>query len=282
MVRIAFDVGGTKTRVAVSEDGKTIGALEKVPTIGEDFEAGVGALCDLAHKLAGGREIEAVGGGTAGVFNEKKSMLMRSPNISGWEGKDIASEIGKRLSAPVFIDNDSVVVGLGEMVAGAGTTEGIAGYITVSTGVGGARFIDGKPDVAAYGFEVGHQTIDFDQSHCVDCPGNDLEDYISGKSLEKRFNKKAYELEDPVLWEHEARLLAIGLANTIVHWSPHVLVLGGSMIVGSPGILVEHVVKHLEEILTLYPTLPEIRKAGCGDTGGLVGALELINQRMGQ
>jgi glucokinase len=50
--------------------------------------------------------------------------------------------------------------GLGEAVFGAGKGREIVVYMTISTGVGGARIVGGKIDASAMGFEPGHQIID--------------------------------------------------------------------------------------------------------------------------
>jgi len=74
-------------------------------------------------------------------------------------------------------------------------------------------------------------------------------------------------------------LLACGLANTIMHWSPNVVVLGGSMIIGNPAISIPSTIKTLEKILTTYPTIPDVKRAECGDIGGLYGGLAMIKAK---
>ena len=114
---------------------------------------------------------------------------------------------------------------------------------------------------------------------CGECavPG-DLEKYISGRGVEQRFGKSAEEIDDPKVWEELAEWFAVGLNNTIVHWSPDVLVLGGSMIIKDVGIPVGRVEYHLKNIVKIFPELPDIKKAELGDVGGLYGGLELIKQ----
>lgn len=266
-------------RLASSRDGKTIDDIIKIETPSDDVDSGINQFCEAVEKLKVNDEVTAVGGGIAGVLNKDNSILVHSPNISGWIGYPLKENLQARLGAPVVIENDTAVVGLGEAIAGAGTPVGVMAYVTVSTGVGGVRIVDGQIDRSTYGFEIGHQYIDFDRSYCADCPEpGDFESYISGKSLEIRYGKKAYELTDTTLWEQEAKLLAVGLANTIMHWSPEVVVLGGSMVVGTPSISVDRVREYLKEYLLVYPELPEIREASCGDVGGLSGALALIER----
>ena len=86
--------------------------------------------------------------------------------------------------------------------------------------------------------------------------------------------KKPKEITDPAFWDDMARVLAIGINNTIVHWSPDVVVLGGSMITGEPAIPVDATERYLHDMLKVYPQLPPVKKSELGDHGGLWGALE--------
>lgn len=271
MAYLLFDIGGTKMRLAVSKDGESFGEPKVVPT-SKDFEEGMQTFKKLADELSGGEKIEMVSGGMKGPFNKEKTMIENSSVLSDWNNKPLKKELEKAIGAPVFIENDTALVGLGEMRSGAGKGEEIGVYITVSTGVGGARYVDGVIDENRFGFEPGHQIIDFENNLS-------LESLVSGTALEKRAGKKAYEVTDPVIWDELAKTLAYGLYNTILHWSPDLVVLGGSMIVGEPAIDVELVKKYLNKINTKFPELPEIKKAELEDFGGLYGALAFLKQQ---
>ena len=109
-----------------------------------------------------------------------------------------------------------------------------------------------------------------------------MEDLVSGSAVEKRFGKKPYEIvQSDHIWDELAEKLAYGIHNSIVHWSPDVIVLGGSMIVGDPAIKISDVRKHLSVISKVYPKLPKINKATLGAVGGLHGALQYLNSHLG-
>lgn len=266
-------------RIAASRDCKTLVGEPQIVKTPEDFDEGVALFGKLAQQLCGGEQLEAAGGGIAGPLNKDKSELLNSPHIPGWIGKPLKDELSKILGAPVYIANDTAIVGLGEAHFGAGRGYNIVVYITVSTGVGGARIVRGVIDERAYGFEPGHQVIDIDNTVCPECLSGQLEDLISGTAVERRFNMKPYEVQNESLWNEELpKWFAYGLANTIMHWSPEVVVLGGSMVVGKPAISVSQTEKFLQDILKIFPELPAIKKAECGDLGGLYGALAFIDQ----
>ncbi len=268
---ILFDIGGTNMRV-VSADRKQFLAEPVIVSTPKDFGEGIETLKRIIDNLKKDEKIEAIVGGIAGPLNHAKTMLAQSPNLSGWVGHDLKNALAEAYNVPVELENDSAMVGLGEANYGAGRGKDIVVYMTISTGVGGVRIVNGNIDESAMGFEPGHQIIDPDNSLCPTCDGNDLEAYVSGTAIEKRYGKKPYEIHDDAIWDELAKFLAYGLNNTIVHWSPDIIVLGGSMM-KEIGIPVPAVRKHLAEIMKIYPNIPSIVKSELVDFGGLYGAL---------
>jgi predicted NBD/HSP70 family sugar kinase len=283
---IFFDIGGTKTRIAASNDCLSFGEPIKIDTP-KDFNAGIEEFKRIATDLSGGERIEYAGGGVAGPLDKDHSKLLNSPNLPGWIEKPLKEELEKALGASVVLQNDTAVVGLGEAHHGAGKGDEIVVYITVSTGVGGVRIVNGFIDKGRFGFEPGHQVIDMDGGVCPECNVSKshpdgvghLEGYVSGTATANRFGKKAYEIDqsDPV-WDELAYFLAVGLNNTIVHWSPDIVVLGGSMMVGDPAIPLDKVMEYLKKELKIFPEHPILKKAELKDEGGLYGAMVLVDQ----
>jgi predicted NBD/HSP70 family sugar kinase len=279
-MNIVCDIGGTNMRLARSDDGTNFGEPIIVATP-KDFDAGMQAFKDAVAALSKGEKIEALAGGIAGPLDRPRSTLLSAPNLPGWIGKPVKSALEEITGAPVYLENDTAMVGLGEAVVGAGKGANIVAYVTISTGVGGVRIVHGKIDVSAYGFEPGHQIIDAGgrlRESSVGGQGVDFEGMISGTSLTTRYGKKPYELTEDSFWDEMARLAAYGLNNTIVHWSPDVVVLGGSMM-KKIGIKVERVREHLKGILHIFPEHPRIEHSELGDLGGLHGSLAYLRSR---
>lgn len=276
---LLFDIGGTKMRIAASEDG--VGFEEPmIIQTPELYADGIMAFKRLADEVLRGRKAKAIAGGIAGPFSERKASLVGSPNLGNWIGKPFRQDLEALFGAPVYTENDSAMVGLGEAVYGAGRGFDIVAYITVSTGVGGVRIVKGAIDEKTVGFEPGHQIIDADRTMVPDADGPYLGGIISGKAVAKRAGKSPKEISDAAFWDETAKYLAYGLNNTVVHWSPDVVVLGGSMIMGNPAIPVDRVEAHLKDILKIFPELPVIRKSELGDVGGLWGALDYIAKQL--
>lgn len=271
---ILFDIGGSKIRIAASYTGRKIDAIEIFKTP-KNFREGVEIFRRNIPLLAQGKKIKGVAGGAPGYFDKNKTKILGSaPNTKNWIKKPLIKEIQKITKSPVYLENDADLVGLGEAIYGAGRGYGIVAYLTVSTGVGGGRIANGKIDPATSRSEPGHQVLDMKNNLT-------LEDLVAGRSVEKRYHKKPYEILDKNFWDKLAKILAVGVQNTLVHWNPDVVVIGGSMM-KKIGIKVPRVQYHLKKVMKISHNslpFPKIKKAALGDFGGLYGALALLKQR---
>lgn len=276
---LLFDIGGTKMRLAISADGANFNEPKIVATP-KDYNESISVLKKTALELSLGSKITAVSGGLAGLLNKQRTTLVYSPYLKDWVKKPILEDLEKIFECPVYLENQAAVVGLGEATHGAGRGFNIVAYISVSTGVGGARIVNGFLDRNSVGgFEPGHQIINLKGNVCSCGVEGHLEAYIAGSAVEAIYGKKPFEITDEKIWNELAYYLAVGLNNTVVHWSPDIIVLGGSMF-KEVGISLDKVNEYLLKIATIFPELPRIEKAVLGDAGGIYGAIEFIRQKM--
>lgn len=272
---VVFDIGGTHLRVGVSRDGKKIDDQTTVPTPG-NFEDGVATIRRLVAELGKGQPITQAGGASAGVVDKATGTLTTSPNLPGWVGHSVREALAGAWQVSVSLQNDAALAGLAEATIGAGKGKNIVAYVTVSTGIGGARIVHGKIDVATYGFEPGQHIIDVDNSACPTCrtPGT-LEHYASGSGLKYRLDRDSEEITDMAVWQEATRYLAVGLHNLMMFWSPDIIVLGGSLIltqrIGLPELQAE-----FEKVSHVFPTLPPLKMAELGSDNGLLGVLAYL------
>lgn len=258
-------------RLAVSRSGKQIEKCSIVPTP-KRFEDGLRVLRAFVEGLDGKKRITAVAGAIAGSFDRRKSIIIGGgSNIKDWVGRPLKNQLEKIFKAPVYLENDAALAGLAEAMRGAGRGREIVAYLTWSTGIGGARIVKGKIDANARGFEPHHQIIDADGSH--------LGTHISGRALEEHFGKKPEFVADSKIWDKLAWRFATMLNNTIVYWSPDIIVLGGSVM---KSISLSKLRRHLKKIYGRGSLLlpPPAVGAKLGDLGGLWGALELLKQKL--
>ncbi len=281
---LVFDIGGTKMRLAISRDGENLTHPLIVDTP-DSFEDGMNVFAKLYRSLVRNEtKIIRAAGGMAGVFSQKRNELLVAPHLPRWSGCPLKQRLEEIIGVELLLENDSSMVGLGEALVGAGRGYDIVAYITISTGVGGSRIVKGRIDDSTLNFEPGHQIIDADGSMMPEAKASEdgesvghWESMISGSALQSRYHKIPSEIHDAAFWERQSKLIAYGLNNSIVHWSPDVVVIGGGMM-KSRGLSIESIKSHLSTIMNIYPVLPDIKKAELGDIGGLYGALNYIHQ----
>lgn len=258
---LLFDIGGTNTRISVSKDGKRF----RKPVVFKTQKDFGKAIEVFAEKVEGlDAKVNLAVGGVAGPLDEDKEKILNARNLSDWNKKPLKKRLEKVLGASVFLENDTALVGLGEAVKGAGKGYDIVAYLTVSTGVNGVRIVDGRIDKNALGFEVGKQIMDFESKET-------LEGITSGGAIEAKFAKKPEEIKAEAFWDKEAEMLAIGVYNTILYWSPEVVVMGGGVM---NNFSIDLVRKHLKNLPQVFEKMPKVFEAKLADTGGLEGALQ--------
>ena len=251
--------------MAVSQDLKEFAGevvVEKTPS---SFTDGVALIVKLASRLAGAEKLIGVAGGIAGSIKSATGELAVSPHLSDWSGKNIKQELSQKFGIEVLLANDAELAGLAEAVRGAGKGHDIVAYLTVSTGVGGARIVRGRLDRGVFTFEPGHTRVDL---------AHTLEDLISGSALEKKYGRKPADIKDPTVWEDVEQSLALGIHNIIVHWSPNIVVLSGPV---AARLSLANIRAEVKKMLVIYPEAPKIELATLGDSAGLIGALEYIH-----
>lgn len=272
-MHIVADVGATKMRIARAIDASTFDLenLVVLPTP-PAYEAGVALFVEHMRKLARGEFIEAVAIGLPGILSRDKRTFVNAPNLPQWNGHALADALESELHTRLYLENDTAQVGLGEAVYGAGQGSMIMAYITVSTGVNGVRIVNSMIDRATFGFEIGDQFV------CVEGEARRLQDVISGTCISQQYGMNPRDLgADSPVWEELAQILAYALNNTIMHWSPDRIVLGGSMF-NEIGISIDRVRARLTPLLSRFPEVPEFAHSSLGDLGGLYGGLVRLEQ----
>ncbi|MDE3091743.1 MAG: ROK family protein, partial [Chloroflexota bacterium] len=172
---LALDFGGTKLSAAMVRRGaREWLALERSisPPV-KDARYEYDTMCALARRLLGDRAPAAVGVSFGGPVDAARGRVILSHHVAGWEDTLLRDQLHAAFGAPVSIDNDANVAGLGEYRFGAGRVETLHAtsllYVTVSTGVGGGWVIDGKIFSGADGMagEIGHTVVDPQGPPCI-------------------------------------------------------------------------------------------------------------------
>ncbi|MCE9541309.1 ROK family protein [Candidatus Kaiserbacteria bacterium] len=267
---IVADIGGTKTRIAAARDAESFTEPVILDTP-QRYEDALQLISDTAKHLAGADPIEGFVAGVPVLLSPDKRTIVNATNLSEWSGARFAEDIEQRLGARAHLENDVALIALGEALYGAGQSSKDIVYITISTGVNGAHVIDGQLQPSR-GISTGRQYVSMDE------PLRTWEQMISGKSISEQYGKPPRELgKEWDGWETLARIAAFGILNTIVHWTPGMVILGGSMM-NDIGIPVDRIQAHLARIWTASPEIPQIVHSKLGDIGGLYGGLARLKQ----
>jgi predicted NBD/HSP70 family sugar kinase len=268
---IIADIGGTHTRLAQT-DLSTVTEATRFDTP-QTYSEFLDLFVDHATRMRDGQELEGLCLGVPGVLTQQRSMIYRTPNLPGWDGANLKSDLQTRLSIHrVELQNDTALLGLGEALQPEMKDYGVIAFLGLGTGVGGVRIDGGKIDHAALGFEPGHQIIDYHNMQ-------EWEALIGGGDIEKATGKKIADISDEAFWDARHDVLAAGVYNLILMWSPAAIVLGGGMVI-KDSYRLELLQQKLNNINTLLPNLPPLFKTRLGDQAGLFGAMYYLQQNV--
>lgn len=269
---LVFDMGGSRTRIALAEKGK-LGQIVRLET--DRGSGGFEQFLTMAKGVAAEHKLQAVVGSFPGQIEGPEGVLAVASNLPKWLGLPVRRRLEQAMDCPVHLLNDVVMGGLGEAHYGSGTSKGVMAYVTISTGVNAVRIVDGRIDETIQRFELGQQLV-------TGISGDDittLEHWLGGAALERRIGKRPQDARrDKQLWQEEARYLAFGLYNILLHWTPDVVVFGGSMM---RDIDLARVMIELKKLPKVLSDLPRFEYAKLGDAQGLHGALVWLDQMDG-
>lgn len=269
---IGIDIGGTLTRVARGEKDKI---QERVEFSTKGFEATIDLICDIVKKISTDKT-KGIGVSIAGPYDFNKKILLNPPNLpdqESWQNKNLSKIIGERTEIETTASHDASVAALAEYKYGAGQGKNPLLYYTVSTGIGSGLIVNGSVFHGITNPEGGHQILNIKGTPHPGAPAGDLESLSSGSALKRLYNEKPVESEGTPEWYEALHWLSIGITNSILHFSPEVVVIGGGM-TKHEQIFFEPLEKYLRTTLTEVPFVP-VLPAKLDQDVGLIGAIAL-------
>jgi glucokinase len=278
MRTLAIDVGGTKFSIAAFE-GEQMVRRESHRT---DAEGGRDWMLEQIAAIASGwqREMPAarcgIGFGGPVIFKEQRVAL--STHVGGWRDFHLTDWVHDLLGIPAIMDNDANTGALGEARFGAGRGHSPLFYMTLSTGIGGGIYDDGRiwRGADSYGGEIGHLTIRPSGPACLCGWHGCFERMCSGLWLARDYGKTAEELlRDPAFVERYVVDLALGLKACIMLLNPARIVIGGGISKAGDR-LFEPLRRELRRQITDWSGARiDVVPAALGDDSVLYGALAL-------
>lgn len=171
---LGADTGGTAVKFVVTDSAGGVHFRGEVPTDPASPRVTLRLLAEAVREMVDPADgLSGAGLACAGIVDPVAGRLGRSPNLPGWEGADLLSEMHAAFGAlPVALANDVNAALYGELKAGAGRGCRHLVMIALGTGVGGGVVIDGRLVTGAHcgAGEIGHMVLDPDGPRCA-CGG---------------------------------------------------------------------------------------------------------------
>jgi len=310
---VGVDFGGTHLRAAlINEAGevvhrdkrKTESWLGPAAVIAKIADAVRDVIADIPTD-----EVLGVGVIAPGPSNPYTGVVLKAPNLDGWELIALDAALEQHLGKEVWLGNDANLAALAEHRYGAGRGYSHLIYVTVSTGIGGGVIINNQMLLGAQGLaaEVGHMQIMPDGPLCGCGNHGCVEAVASGPNIARVARERIEHgaesslspLHGEVSTEHIVKAAQAGdalaidvladaggyvgmaIANLIHIFNPQRIIIGGG--VSNAGeFLFEPIRKAAKQrTMPVYHGTYDIVAAELGDDVGLLGAAALAFMNAG-
>lgn len=194
--------------------------------------------------------VEVISIASAGRINKDKGeVFYSSDNLPGWKGMKLKEYLTEKYNKKIIVDNDCNVTGLGEEWKGAAKDAKSYVLLALGTGVGAAVKVNGHLLYGSHwsGGELGHMTLFPNGRECNCGLRGCLEQYCSGPSLVKSYNKispstsikTGYEFFELVskkdifalqVLDEFAKNLSTAIVSLSNIYDPEVFIIGGGLI----------------------------------------------------
>ena len=232
MNALAIDIGGTKYSMAVFDDSRMVRRESKSTDRAGGRDWMLSQIADTARAWQRDLKLDRCGIGFGGPVDFASQRVYKSTHVGGWSDFPLRDELGRTLQIPTIMDNDANTGALGEANYGAGQGYPSIFYMTLSTGIGGGIYLNGKiwRGADSYAGELGHLTIHPDGPECLCGARGCFERMCSGLWLENDYGKPAQELmQDAEFVSRYVVDLALGMKACIMIVNPARIVIGGGI-----------------------------------------------------
>ncbi|MBC7316575.1 MAG: ROK family protein, partial [Chloroflexi bacterium] len=191
-MRCAVDIGATRTMFALVEaDAPQVIAWER-PITDSLFKGELPPVQALAEALrafvtsheATLNDLSGIGIGVPGVADRRQGLVISCPNLPILDGLLLGPLLSQELGLPVYVDNNTNLICLGEHTAGLGQGIHNLAVIFVGSGVGCGLIINDELYEGSDGAagEFGHMIVVPNGLQCSCGAHGCLEMYCSGKA----------------------------------------------------------------------------------------------------
>ena len=314
---IGIDVGGTKIAACLVDlEGKILSTIRR-PTDVTKPDATLDSIASSVKELMVANQldsnsIDAIGFGIPGLVDSEKGIGIASVNL-GWKNVAVRAGLEARLGIHCVIDNDVRAGAIGEARFGAAKGLKNLVYLNVGTGISAVILLNGKIFMGTRGLagEIGHAVLVPDGPECK-CGGRGcFEAVASGPGIAERALEKikvggksiittqGFDTSQPLtaekVFEAATRgnpvavetlkeigtLMAYSLEFLALAYDPDIIVLGGSVVLGSP-LLFQIIQQKLQELADSSWVFGKayskdlVKLSTLGNNAGVIGAAALV------
>lgn len=304
---VGIDAGGSRARVVLTDlEGNPLARATVTVRPTRRIDVFARAISRLVAQVAtaAGARVVAAGAGISGIVDASAGMVLLSPDLPVLNGKAVAACLADALGMPVAIDNDDLLAAVGEAASGAAQGCADVAFLSLGHGLGAGLVVGGRP---VRGARSSAGAIAY-------LAPERLEERASGRAIPQRYlamagatsasmtAERVFDLADagdPIarkVAEDAAAALGDLVVNVAALLDPEVIVLGGGLVRGQPG-LRDRLAARLEQALPFPPrlvvsalgedavahgaaslalTLAQRRLAGVPATPGRLGTLEFV------
>ena len=196
-MQIGFDVGATKIESVVLKDSGEENFRERTECP-KDYNSVIKNISEITKSLEKKLNTSLpVGVCHPGVHSPQTGLIKNAPNCYWIEKKPFQKNLRDALGREVFCENDANCFALSEAIDGAGKHYKIVYGIILGSGAGGGLVIDKQIVTGPNGVagEWGHNQLPYmaakkEKLDTSSLRESEIESFISGHGLAKRFNKK--------------------------------------------------------------------------------------------
>jgi glucokinase len=280
---LALDIGGTKMAAGiVTAEGDLVRRASRPTPRGRDGEAVLSALLDAVAEVRTGDEV-ACGVGSGGPMT-RGGASVTPLNIPGWRRFPLRERLADELGLAVHVDNDAKALALGEGWRGGAQGAGCYLAMVVSTGIGGGIVLDGRLLDGADGNagHIGHLCVEPDGATCGCGARGCLEAEASGTAIAARTGAPASEAPAEER-ERAGRMVGRAVGSVAALLDLGLAVVAGSVALGYGEVFFAAAQRELDERARIeFARGAQIRPAGLGDEGPLVGAAAVALRALGR
>lgn len=231
MTLLVFDLGGTSVKHGIWHQS-VLSETGAFPTP-ETYEELVSTIQKVLDECKGSHEIEGLAFSMPGAVNVEASRVDGISAIPYIHGFDIFTDLEKRFSLPISIENDANCAGICEVGIGAAQEAKNVVFLVLGTGVGGAVFINRELYKGSHLFAgefgimrvAGQDTLSREGSAIA--LGNKHPEKLTAKEVFARYDDgESVALEAVDEW---LDTVASGLCNIQMALDPELIVLGGGV-----------------------------------------------------